>query len=185
MEEKMKKHEKLLIITKRLLIFVAITLLSTAILFSLTFFGIIDRFFVSWLAFQCGIIGGFVSIQQRLNKIGNEELTLLSESWTSILLIPIYGGIFSLILYILFLSSLIQSSLFPEFYIPAFSTPQVTVNDIQKFLTECYPKTGPDLAKLIFWSFVAGFSERYVPQIIQTLTSKKDQHTENEERKPE
>ncbi len=176
----MKKQEKILIVTKRLLKFIALTLLLTSIIFGLTFFGLIDRFFVSWLAFQCGMIGGFVSIQQRLYKLDSEELNILSESWTGILLVPIYGGVFSLILYILFLSALLQGSLFPEFYIPEFSSPIVTVNDIQKFLTECYPKTGPDLAKLIFWSFVAGFSERYVPDLIQSFISKKDQPSENE-----
>jgi hypothetical protein len=36
-----------------------------------------------------------------------------------------------------------------------------------------YPTTGVDVAKLIFWSFVAGFSERLVPQIISN-TEKKD-----------
>jgi hypothetical protein len=29
-----------------------------------------------------------------------------------------------------------------------------------------YPQTGVDFAKLVFWCFVAGFSERFVPQII-------------------
>ena len=174
----MKKHENLLKVTRKLLIFVIITMILTTVLFGLTFFGVLDRFFVSWLAFQCGIIGGFVSIQQRINKIDDEELSILAESWTSILLIPVFGGIFSLILYILFLSNLIQSSLFPAFYIPEFSIPKVTVDDIQRFLTESYPKTGQDFAKLVFWSFVAGFSERFVPQIIQTISSKKDEAIE-------
>jgi hypothetical protein len=168
----MSKHEKYLKVTRRLLLFVAVTLFGTTLLFGLTFFGVLDRFYVSWLAFQCGIIGGFVSIQQRLKTIDQEELAILSESWTTILLVPIYGGVFALILYILFLSNLVQGTLFPQFYIPPFSSPKVTVDDIQRFLKECYPQSGPDLAKVIFWSFVAGFSERFVPQIINSMTSK-------------
>ena len=38
-------------------------------------------------------------------------------------------------------------------------------------LTKTYPSTGPDLAKLLFWSFVAGFSERFVPQIITKVAA--------------
>jgi hypothetical protein len=45
-------------------------------------------------------------------------------------------------------------------------------NFIVKVLQKTYPLTGPDLAKLIFWSFVAGFAERFVPQIISNFTSK-------------
>lgn len=166
----MDKRQKHLKVTRKLLIYVGISLLITVLLFSISFFGK-GRFLVSWLVFQCGIIGGFVSIQQRLKDIDKEELALLAESWTSILLIPVYGGVFSLLLYIVFLAKVLQGSLFPEFYIPEFST-VVSDYDIQRLLTQCYPKTGPDFAKLIFWSFVAGFSERFVPQIISNITSK-------------
>lgn len=123
---------------------------------------------VSWLAFECGIIGGFVSIQQRLKNIESEELLLLSESWATILVIPIYGGIFSLVLYVLFLAGLVQGHLFPVFYIPEFASPPTSEN-IVAFLTQTYPAQGVDVAKLIFWSFVAGFSERFVPQIINKV----------------
>jgi len=162
------KRQKYLRVTKKLLLFVGISLLFTVVLFSIGFYKT-DRFFVSWLVFQCGIIGGFVSIQQRLNTIAEDELDLLAESWASILLIPIYGGIFSLLLYVIFLAGLIQGDLFPVFSMPVFSNP-VSDFDIHRFLRESYPQTGPDFAKLIFWSFVAGFSERFVPQIINSIS---------------
>jgi len=127
---------------------------------------------VSWLTFECGLIGGFVSIQQRLQQIDDEELSLLRESWATILIIPIFGGIFAQILYMLFLSGLVQGHLFPSFFIPPFSdTP--TVEDVHAFLTQTYPKTGADFAKLIFWSFTAGFSERLVPQIVSKMSKER------------
>ncbi len=158
----------MLLISRRLLIFAALSLLATSVLFAITLF-FKERLMISWLVFECGIIGGFVSIQQRLRKIEIEELTLLSESWATILVIPIYGGIFALVLYILFLAGLVQGHLFPEFFVPKFSSPPTTDNIIA-FLSETYPSQGSELAKLIFWSFVAGFSERFVPQIIQKVT---------------
>ncbi len=108
-------HTKnILIVSKRLLIFAGISVLVTAAIFSPTFF-FEKRLMISWLAFGCGIIGGFVSIQQRLQKIDPKELALLSESWASILVIPIYSGIFASILYVMFLAGILQGSLFPDF----------------------------------------------------------------------
>jgi len=162
------RTRRLLTISKRLLIFAALSLVVTFIVLGITFF-LRERLMISWLVFQCGIIGGFVSIQQRLKQIDSEELKLLSESWATILVIPIYGGIFSLVLYMLFLSGIIQGHLFPDFSITDFSNPPTT-RDVVVFLTKTYPSQGSDIAKLIFWSFVAGFSERFVPQIIHTVS---------------
>ncbi len=164
------QHTKqLLIISKRLLVFAALSLVVTSIIFGVTFF-LEERLMMSWLVFECGIIGGFVSIQQRLKQIDPKELKLLSESWATILVIPIYGGIFSLVLYSLFLSGIIGGKLFPVFSIAEFSK-YPTTEDIVVFLTKTYPAQGSDLAKLIFWSFVAGFSERFVPQIINQVSA--------------
>ncbi|WP_440941237.1 hypothetical protein [Immundisolibacter sp.] len=159
---------RLLVISRRLLVFAVLSLLVTTALFGATY-TFEGRLMISWLVFQCGIIGGFVSIQQRLRKIGDEELALLAESWATVLVIPVYGGIFALLLYALFLGGLVQGHLFPGFYVPAFGDPPTTA-DLVRFLTTAYPSQGADLAKLVFWSFVAGFSERFVPQIIHSIT---------------
>ncbi len=164
-----QRTKRLLTISKRLLIFAALSLVVTSIIFGVTFF-LKEKLMISWLVFECGIIGGFVSIQQRLKQIGSEELELLSESWATILVIPIYGGIFSLVLYTLFLSGIIDGHLFPDFSIAKFSA-SPTTEDVVVFLTKTYPSQGADIAKLIFWSFVAGFSERFVPQIIHKVSS--------------
>ncbi|MEY4752393.1 MAG: hypothetical protein RJA44_68 [Pseudomonadota bacterium] len=119
------------------------------------------------LIFGCGLIGGFVSIQQRIRLLSNEELDLLSRSWFQVLLIPIYGGIFSLVLHVGFLSGIITNSAFPAYYIPEFSNPP-RPTDIIAFFADTAPKTGQDLAKLLFWSFISGFSERFVPQLLES-----------------
>lgn len=163
----MTRTEKLLTITKRLIIMTSCGLLLVASIFALTLLRG-NRFMVSWACFACGLVGGFVSIQQRLNKFGDEELDLLSRSWFQVLLIPVYGGIFAMVLYVGFLSKIIEGSLFPQFASPPFSEPIPTSDDIRNFFSQTYPATGADLAKLVFWSFIAGFSERFVPQIIDT-----------------
>lgn len=161
----MTRTERLLTITKRLIILTSCALFLVGATFAVTLVNG-DRFMVSWACFGCGLLGGFVSIQQRLKKFGDEELALLAQSWFQILLIPVYGGIFALVLYIAFLSNIVQGPLFPLFAVPEFSKPSPSTEELAKFFSQTYPSSGADLAKLLFWCFVAGFSERFVPQLI-------------------
>jgi hypothetical protein len=156
--------EKLLIVTRRLIMMTLIALGFVAAIFLITLITG-RRFMVSWACFGCGLVGGFVSIQQRMKDVKDEELDLLSRSWFQILLIPVYGGIFAIVLYLVFLSGIVEGALFPQLSVPAFGTPPSS-EDMKNLFISTYPTTGVDLAKLIFWSFVAGFSERLVPQII-------------------
>lgn len=160
-------------LTRRLILLTAGSLvIFTAIFGIVLFFN--HRLMISWVVFICGIIGGFVSIQQRLDKISDDDIKLLSSSWFQILLIPIFGAVFSLVLYCIFLSGLLNSDIFPAFYFPSPPPTGPNTEFIIRILRDTYPSTGPDLAKLLFWSFVAGFAERFVPQIISNLTSKTD-----------
>jgi len=122
-----------------------------------------DRFsYLTALVFTTGLVGGFVSLQQRLHKIEDEELMLLSKSILSIAVIPINGGIFAYILMLMFMGKIIQGELFPTF-------PDIDIFDLQTFkiwLMYSFPMSGAGMAKLLFWSFVAGFSERFVPRMI-------------------
>jgi hypothetical protein len=79
--------------------------------------------------------------------------------------------VFALVLYVILLSGIVSGHLFPEFYFP--QRPESGPNNayILDVLTQTYPNSGEDLAKFLFWSFVAGFSERLVPQIISKVTS--------------
>jgi len=156
--------ERLLIITKRLILLTIAALGVLVAIFAITLF-FRQKFLVSWACFTAGLIGGFVSIQQRIKNVGDEELELLSRSWFQILLIPVYGGIFALVLYLAFLSRIVEGPLFPTFALPVFGNPPST-DDMKNFFMSTYPAAPTDFGKLIFWCFVAGFSERFVPQII-------------------
>jgi hypothetical protein len=43
--------------------------------------------------------------------------------------------------------------------------------DLATFLRSAGPATGADLAKLTVWSFIAGFAERFVPDVLSRLAS--------------
>jgi hypothetical protein len=163
----MTRQESILRITRRLIILTGIGLALIGLLFGATLF-LGQKFMVSWSCLLAGVLGGFVSIQQRLYKIGDEELSLLSASWFQISLIPIYGGLFALVLYVILLSGIISGKFFPQFSTPSLTGP-VTKDYFISFFRDTYPASGEDLAKLILWCFIAGFSERFVPQIINDV----------------
>ena len=64
--------------------------------------------------FAVGVIGGFVGLQRRLKKMSDDDLTLLANSWVYICLSPLTGGILAVVIYILFLSGMLQGELFPS-----------------------------------------------------------------------
>nr|WP_067296113.1 hypothetical protein [Marinobacterium profundum] len=159
------------ILTKRLIVMTLICVMVFGAIFGLSYF-FSQRFMMTWAGFLCGIVGGFVSIQQRIKTVSDEELELLTKSWFQILLVPVFGGVFSLVLYCLFLSGIVSGTLFPAFYIPEPSNSIPDSGFMIDLFTKTYPLTGQDFAKFLFWSFVAGFSERFVPQIISNVVNK-------------
>ena len=166
----MSRVENIYVVTKRLIVMTALALAAATAIFAVSLL-LGERLMLTHLAFTCGIIGGFVSIQQRLKTVSDDELALLARSWFQIVLIPIFGGVFALVLYCLFLSGIISGHIFPQFTMP---DPPAGGPDTQfmiDVLMKTYPSTGPDVAKLLFWSFVAGFSERFVPQIGTRVSS--------------
>ncbi len=128
--------------------------------------------------FFAGFIGGFVGLQRRLKALPPEELTLLANSWVCIVLSPIAGAILAEVVYLLFISHLLQGNLFPTF-VPDHPGPS---QDGFKTLFEVHCEEPSEYAKIMFWSFVAGFSEKFATNVIgqfqSTDTQKKLQSDE-------
>ena len=111
-----------------------------------------------------GAGGGLIALQRRLKQFSIEDLQLLSSSWIYITLAPLVGGLLAFVLYMLFLSNLLDGQLFPKFVPDSGIDPETQNSFFVLFKTH---GDGPEAyAKLIFWSFVAGFSERFVIDII-------------------
>lgn len=169
--EDMNKQQCLQRITYRLVCFLAACLLAFLIMHIIVVVSDSGRTYLVTFVFFAGLTGGFVSIQQRLPAIELSELRQLSSSWISILLIPVNGGIFAIVLMIMFLSGILEGAMFPRFSDVVCDQDHVGIK-FRDWLTTTFPISGPDIAKLIFWSFVAGFSERFVPGIIRKTTDK-------------
>ena len=116
-------------------------------------------------AFSAGIIGGFVGLQRRLKVMSDDDLELLANSWVYVCLSPLVGGILAVVLYVLFISNLITGDIFPQF-LP--DTKELDPSASHQGFAEIFAVHGQsvDYAKMMFWSFVAGFSERFVTDII-------------------
>ena len=123
-----------------------------------------------------GMLGGFVSTQLRLqNSPSNgepiENLAKLDHGWLSVLISPISGAIFAVILYLLFIGGFLKGNLFPEITTPMDKFTGGLGFGVFANLTG--PGTGVEYAKLVVWSFIAGFAERFVPDALSRVVAAK------------
>ncbi len=114
-----------------------------------------------------GFVGGFVGLQRRLKALPSEDLTLLANSWVCIALSPIAGAILGELVYVLFISRLLAGNMFPTF-VP--DNPSETIHGL-KAIFEVHCPSSSDYAKVLFWSFIAGFSEKFATNIIGQFES--------------
>ena len=118
-------------------------------------------YIVPLLVFASGVIGGFVGLQRRLKDLTLFDLELIAASWVYTGLSPLVGGVLAFLLFILFLSGLLSGDLFPVFLPDSNSSSESFLS-----IFEQHGEGHKEYAKLIFWSFIAGFSEHFVTDVI-------------------
>lgn len=122
-----------------------------------------------------GAMGGFVSVQRRIQSVtdhgeslvGLIELSGLSTPLSS-LWAPISGAIFAIVLYAMFAGGLVSGEVFPTIHPEGISSGIF----LQLFCSACGPVGIANAAKVVLWCFVAGFAERFVPDAIARFVSK-------------
>ena len=122
-----------------------------------------------------GAMGGFVSMYLRMQTVDLRvpALSALLDSRYgrySIMIAPVFGAAFAGLLLLLFAGGLIEGQLFPK-VIPVGS------NFMSLFL-ETHAQDPVHMVKLLVWSFVAGFAERLVPNVLNRLASDEDKPKE-------
>jgi len=117
-----------------------------------------------------GALGGYLSVQQRIASISNDQdpiLTMfqLQSGLFAVRLAPITGAICGLALFLIFHGDLLQGNLFPKL-------------DTIEYWLDALPATAhlaptdyPEIFKLLLWCFIAGFAERLVPDTLDNLVS--------------
>jgi hypothetical protein len=121
-----------------------------------------------WTALTAGLFGAFFSrllfLQAKWNVLSLDELKDARE-WVSIVLRGIVGMCGAAVVFFFLHAEVISGGLFPNFKELVLNDLRINVgNGIPMRLV--FPNT--HFALLIVWSFLAGFSERLVPSILQT-----------------
>jgi hypothetical protein len=129
----------------------------------------IGRFATLPVVLIFGALGAFLSLQRSLKGLSEEDLRLIKESLTYTWLAPVAGAVLAGILYLLFIAQLLVGPLFP--IIDADTATVKAASGMAK-LFEVDSKGPGDYAKLFFWSFVAGYSERFVTDIVGKFETK-------------
>ncbi|HEX8129633.1 MAG TPA: hypothetical protein VF527_11080 [Pyrinomonadaceae bacterium] len=126
-----------------------------------------------------GALGGFVSMFQRLQSLPsagqrNENLIEMVYGGGSILLQSLLSGAcFSLVLLFIFLGGLLRGGLFPDYP----NQDGATFIDLLRTVS----LNGTQFAKLLVWSFIAGFAERFVPDFLDRFSAKEKARDANSE----
>lgn len=129
-----------------------------------------------WLALFTGLLGASFSMiamaQRRLRRLSLEELQLQSR-WEFLLLRLGFGSGAAVILYFAFQANLVEGALFPNL---------VQIGVLENKPTDGVPwgswVPNASLAALMVWSFIAGFSENFVPNFLRKVDEpdKDDNH---------
>jgi hypothetical protein len=155
---------------RSLLTLIAYGLIVVALLFALaggpSFFQWASHRTIS-IVFFLGWVGGVLSVIQRIQSLPEGDplfrMSLVRAGWFALIFSPIAGGAFAVILYFVFIAQLLKGPAFP-----VIDTPDHRVS-LAIFASAIFgtdgtnPHSGADWAKLLIWSFLAGFAERLVP----------------------
>lgn len=115
------------------------------------------------LIIVAGAFGGLVNNYKRssLIPVEGQEDGAVEITGFQIYMSPVIGASLAVALYMLFLSGLVSGELFPSF-----AKGEDALDNPMIFMNSMLPETNGDLAKAVFWSFLAGFSERFVPDLL-------------------
>jgi hypothetical protein len=118
------------------------------------------------LVFLIGNIGGYVGFHKSLGDLKDSELIDLAKTLWSIVAPAFVGGVLALVLYMVFLSGILAGDLFPKFL-----PDKDSVLGVESVLNQ-HALDMPAYAKLFVWSFIGGFNQKYVVDIINSVKPK-------------
>ena len=128
---------------------------------------IIDYASLQWWAIFSSVLF-FGALGSTVSFFSRQDLSPREISRTRTLVgTQLFGSVFATLLFLAFLGGLVQGSLFPQFV------------NLSWFSLVFLPA---DWARLMVWSFIAGFSERFVPDLLNNLLLR---GARDEDREPE
>jgi hypothetical protein len=115
------------------------------------------------LAGMAGATGAYLSTLMRILGVAESSqlgrnLTQFQNSGTAVYLAPLLGAIFATVLSGIFAAKVVRLDVFPQ------------LKDSSPWFSLFYYTS--DFAKWMIWAFIAGFSERLVPDMLDRLTAR-------------
>lgn len=168
------------IIEKQFLATAIMTVVGIAVLMS----GVLDQYLSKSghiplvpLLFLTGCLGGLTNHYRRLQAlpVSDAALTAITSHWSIVIqsiASPGLGGVFAVIAYLGFGSGLWEGALIPKF--EGADLPYNSA-DALKGLFHMIPCQNKDVAMMFIWAFFAGFSERFVPNLLDRLARESDE----------
>lgn len=114
------------------------------------------------VVFLTGAAGGVISNYFRIREL--TEKNIGTNGIIQIYITPLIAGLLSWVAYAIFLSGLLQGSVFPTF-----AGSKVPYEDLEQMFSVVKPETTLDVAKVLLWSFIAGFFEKFIPNILDKI----------------
>ena len=124
-----------------------------------------------------GVLGAFFSALTRLYKVDEAGAALITPTVGSLsdkylfmysFVPPMIGAIAAAVLYLLFISKLVEGTLFPTLA----CKPGKDCSTMQGLMHFYFPAEAADYGKTMVWAFIAGYSERLVPNLLQAMAAK-------------
>ena len=130
------------------------------------------------LIMLAGMLGAFFSALTRLYNVDQAGVVLFTSTVQDLgggpylfmysFVPPIVGAIAAVVLYMIFVADYLHTDLFPAIG----CLKDKPCQSIQELMDNYWPKEPQDYGKAMVWAFIAGFSERLVPDILTSLASK-------------
>jgi len=120
-----------------------------------------DEYPISWFIIAAAIMGSLANESYRRAELVRPTMGRVAAylSWKCAVSI-----IFAFLLYLMLVAGLIGGDMFPKFV--ERPLPEGAYWNMKLFLTEVEPATYKDIAKILVWSFIAGYAERFVPNLV-------------------